>query len=151
VRDLIELRSAIQPKAAAFAAVRGSEHVVSDLADALARMARTNPSSGGWLIAVVGFPLAVLLASKDTALASLWPVIGTAFRWSMKLEMMLPSLRLMRDPVADHARVFETIASQNPPEAARAMETLIEATLIDSLENLKRTHEAVLTQTPTQP
>lgn len=150
VRDLFELRSTIQPKAAALAAVRRSEQDVSDLADALARMARTNPSSGGWLNAVVSFHQAILVASKNTALASLWPVIGTNIRWSMKLQMMLPSLRLVRDPVADHARVFETIASQNPQEAARAMELLIEATLIDSLENLKRTNEAFLNQTLAQ-
>ncbi len=142
VRDLFELRSAVQPKAAALAALRRNDHDVSDLADALARMARTNPSSGGWLNAVVNFHQAILLASKNAAMASLWPVIGTNIRWSMKLQMMLPSLRLVRDPVADHARVFETVASQNAPEAARAMEMLIEATLTDSLENLKRANEA---------
>lgn len=142
VRDLFELRSAVQPKAAALAALRRSDQDVSDLADALARMARTNPSSGGWLNAVVNFHQTILLASKNAAMASLWPVIGTNIRWSMKLQMMLPSLRLVRDPVADHARVFETVASQHAPEAARAMEMLIEATLIDSLENLKRINEA---------
>ena len=150
VRDLFELRSAVQPKAAALAAMRRSEQDISDLADALARMARTNPSSGGWLNAVVNFHQSILLASKNAAIASLWPVIGTNIRWSMKLQMMLPSLRLVRDPVADHARVFETIASQNPQEAARVMELLIEATLIDSLENLKRTNEAFLNQTLAQ-
>lgn len=148
VRDLFELRSAVQPKAAALAAMRRSEQDVSDLADALARMARTNPSSGGWLNAVVNFHQAILLASKNAAIASLWPVIGTNIRWSMKLQMMLPSLRLVRDPVADHARVFETIASQNAPEAARAMEMLIEATLIDSLENLKRANQALQNEGP---
>lgn len=143
VRDLFELRSAVQPKAASLAALRRNEQDISDLADALARMARTNPTSGGWLSAVVSFHQTILLASKNAAIASLWPVIGTNIRWSMKLQMMLPSLKLVRDPVADHARVFETVASQNASEAARAMEMLIEATLIDNLENLKRANDAL--------
>ena len=146
VHDLFELRSAIQPRAAALAAERRSDQDVSELADALARMARSNPTGGSWLNAVVSFHQTILRASKNATIASLWPVIGTSVRWSMKLQMMLPDFKLMRDPVADHARVFETIAAQKPEDAARATEMLIEATLIDSLENLRRTKEALAGQ-----
>jgi acetyl esterase/lipase/DNA-binding FadR family transcriptional regulator len=141
IRDLFELRGAVQPTAAILAAQRRDDEDVSDLADALARMARTSPNSGAWLSAIVSFHRGVLLATKNEAIASLWPAIGANIRWSMKLQMSLPSLKLVHDPVADNARVFETIASQNAAEAGHAMAALIEAALIDTLENLKRVKE----------
>jgi acetyl esterase/lipase/DNA-binding FadR family transcriptional regulator len=142
VRDLFELRNAVQPTAAILAAQRRDDQDVSHLADALARMARTGPNSGGWLNAIVSFHNGVLSATKNEAIASLSPAISTNIRWSMKLQMSLPSLKLVRDPVADNARVFETIAAQNSKEAGHAMASLIDAALVDTLENLKRIRKA---------
>jgi DNA-binding FadR family transcriptional regulator/acetyl esterase/lipase len=142
VRDLFELRNAVQPTAAILAAQRRDDQDVSLLADALARMARSGPNSGGWLSAIVNFHQRVLLATKNEAIASLSPAISANIRWSMKLQMSLPSLKLVRDPVADNARVFETIAAQNSKEAGHAMASLIDAALADTLENLKRIREA---------
>jgi DNA-binding FadR family transcriptional regulator len=142
VRDLFELRNAVQPTAAILAAQRRDDQDVSQLADALARMARSGPNSGGWLNAIVSFHKAVLLATKNEAIASLSPTISANIRWSMKLQMSLPSYNLVRDPVADNARVFETIAAQNSKEAGHAMASLIDASLVDTLQNLKRIREA---------
>ena len=142
VRDLFELRNAVQPTAAILAAQRRDDQDVSRLADALARMARSGPNSGGWLNAIVTFHKGVLLATKNEAIACLWPAISANIRWSMKLQMSLPSLKLVRDPVADNARVFETIAAQNSKEAGHAMASLIDAALVDTLENLKRIRKA---------
>jgi acetyl esterase/lipase/DNA-binding FadR family transcriptional regulator len=146
VRDLFELRNAVQPTAAILAAQRRDDQDVSQLADALARMARSGPNSGGWLNAIVSFHKGVLLATKNEAIASLSPAISANIRWSTKLQMSLPSLKLVRDPVADNARVFETIAAQNSREAGHAMASLIDAALVDTLENLKRYREARKTQ-----
>lgn len=142
VRDLFELRNAVQPTAAILAAQRRDDEDVSQLADALARMARSAPNSGGWLNAIVSFHKGVLLATKNKAIASLSPAISANIRWSMKLQMSLPSLSLLRDPVADNARVFETISAQNAKQAGHAMASLIDAALVDTLENLKRFKEA---------
>ena len=142
VRDLFELRNAVQPTAAILAAQRRDDHDVSQLADALARMARSGPNSGGWLNAIVSFHKGVLLATKNEAIASLSPAISANIRWSTKLQMSLPSLKLVRDPVADNARVFETIAAQNSREAGHAMASLIDAAQVDTLENLRRYREA---------
>jgi DNA-binding FadR family transcriptional regulator len=142
VRDLFELRNAVQPTAAILAAQRRDDQDVSHLADALARMARTGPNSGGWLNAIVSFHKGILLATKNEAMACLWPAISANIRWSMKLQMSLPSLKLVRDPVADNARVFETIAAQKTGEAGHAMASLIDAALVDTLENLKRIRQA---------
>ena len=77
-------------------------------------------------------------AGRNEALSSLWPAIQTTLRWSIKLQMMLPTLTLAHDPVADHARVFEKVASQNAEGALTETALLIEAALADTLSNMQR-------------
>jgi acetyl esterase/lipase/DNA-binding FadR family transcriptional regulator len=138
IRNLFELRKIVEPSAAALAAMRRNEQELSKLADALSRMARTNPRSGAWLNAIVSFHQELLSAGRNEALTSLWPAIQTTLRWSIKLQMMLPSLSLAHDPVADHARVFEKVASQNAEGTLTEMALLIEAALADTLANMRR-------------
>jgi len=138
VRNLFELRKIVEPSAAALAATRRDDGQLSRLADSLARMARMNPRTGGWLNAIVAFHEELLMASHNEAIASLWPAVQTTLRWSVKLQMMLPTLSLAHDPVADHARVFEKIASQNPEGALQEMALLIDAALQDTLTNSRR-------------
>jgi hypothetical protein len=132
IRDLFELRKIVEPSAAALAALRRSEAALGRLADTLSRLARANPRSGGWLNAIVAFHQELLGAGRNEALASLWPAVQTTLRWSVKLQMMLPTLSLAHDPVADHARVFEKVASQNAEGA------LTEMALDDTLAPMKR-------------
>lgn len=142
IRDLFELRKIVEPSAAALAALRRSESALGRLADALSRLARTNPRSGGWLNAVVAFHQELLSAGRNEALASLWPAVQTTLRWSVKLQIMLPTLSLGHDPVADHARVFEKVASQNAEGALTEMALLIDAALDDTLTHMKRIESA---------
>jgi len=138
IRNLFELRKIVEPSAAALAAMRRNEQELSRLADALSRMARANPRTGAWLNAIVAFHQELLSAGRNEALTSLWPAVQTTLRWSVKLQMMLPSLSLAHDPVADHARVFEKVASQNAEGTLTEMALLIEAALADTLANMKR-------------
>ena len=75
-------------------------------------------------------------------MASLWPAIQTTLRWSVKLQMMLPTLVLDHDPVADHARVFEKVASQSAEGALTEMALLINSALSDTLSNMRRIDKA---------
>lgn len=142
IRNLFELRKIVEPSAAALAALRRSEAELGRLADALSRMARTNPRSGTWLNAIVAFHHELMSAGRNEALASLWPAVQTTLRWSVKLQMMLPTLSLAHDPVADHARVFEKLASQNADGALTEMALLIDAALDDTLVHMKRVETA---------
>jgi DNA-binding FadR family transcriptional regulator/acetyl esterase/lipase len=142
IRDLFELRKIVEPSAAALAALRRSEAALGRLADTLSRLARANPRSGGWLNAIVAFHQELLGAGRNEALASLWPAVQTTLRWSVKLQMMLPTLSLAHDPVADHARVFEKVASQNAEGALTEMALLIDAALDDTLVHMKRIESA---------
>lgn len=138
IRNLFELRKIMEPSAAALAAMRRTEEEISSLADSLARMARANPRSGGWLNAIITFHRDLLTASRNEAVAALWPAIETTLRWSVKLQMMLPTLSLDHDPVADHARVFERIASKSAEGALTEMALLIDSALLDTLGNFSR-------------
>ena len=142
IRNLFELRKIVEPSAAALAAMRRSQDQLSRLADALARMARINPRTGAWLNAIIGFHHELMVAGQNEAVTSLWPAIQTTLRWSVKLQMMLPTLALAHDPVADHARVFERIASQSAEGALTEMALLIDAALDDTLSNLRRVDKA---------
>ena len=51
-------------------------------------------------------------------------------------------LTLGHDPVADHARVFEKVASQNADGTLTEMALLIEAALADTLANFQRVRAA---------
>ena len=138
IRDLFELRKIVEPSAAALAAMRREDQDISRLADALSRMARTNPRTGAWLNAIVAFHHELLGSGRNEALYALWPAIQTTLRWSIRLQMMLPTLTLAHDPVADHARVFEKIASQNAAGALTETALLIDAALSDTLTNMQR-------------
>lgn len=142
IRNLFELRKIMEPSAAALAAMRRTDEELSGLADSLARMARTNPCSGAWLNAIIAFHRDLLSASRNEAVAALWPAIETTLRWSVKLQMMLPTLTLAHDPVADHARVFERITSQSAEGALTEMALLIDSALLDTLANIGRVNEA---------
>ena len=142
IRNLFELRKIVEPSAAALAAMRRDEEDLSRLADGLSRMARTNPRTGAWLNAIVAFHQGLLTAGRNEALSSLWPAIQTTLRWSIKLQMMLPTLSLAHDPVADHARVFEKVASQNAEGALTETALLIESALADTLLNMQRINSA---------
>ena len=142
IRSLFELRKIVEPSAAALAAMRRTDEELSRLADALSRMARTNPRTGAWLNAIVSFHRELLGAGHNEALSSLWPAMQTTLRWSIKLQMMLPTLSLSHDPVADHARVFEKVASQNAEGALTETALLIEAALGDTLSNMRRIRSA---------
>ena len=138
IRSLFELRKIMEPSAAALAAMRRTEGELSGLADSLARMARSSPRSGAWLNAIIAFHRDLLTASRNEAVAALWPAIETTLRWSVKLQMMLPTLSLAHDPVADHARVFERITSQSAEGALAEMAMLIDSALLDTLANNER-------------
>ena len=144
IKDLFELRNTVEPTAASMAAGRRDNSDLAKLSDALARMASSSPDSEAWLNATVDYHRTVLLASKNEALAGLWPAINATLRWTVKLQMMLPTLRLVHNPVADHARVFEQLTQRSTIGAQTEMVHLIEAAFVDTLANLGRVREALV-------
>ncbi|MEO9229391.1 MAG: alpha/beta hydrolase fold domain-containing protein [Devosia sp.] len=142
VRDLFELRKSIEPSAASMAADRRDATDLAALSKALARLADSPPDSMDWLDATVDYHRGILTASKNAALPGLWPAINATLRWTAKLQMMLPTLQLVHDTVADHARVFKKIKTQDAAGAQTEMRNLIETSFVDAIANLGRVRRA---------
>ena len=127
VKDLFEFRLTLEPGAAALAAVRRTESDTSRLADCLSRMAKSGPRSGTWLQAAIMFHQTILQATHNDAFLALTSVVTSTLTWSSKLLMTANAPPPPRDPVGDHARVFERIASEDAEGARTAMRELVRA------------------------
>lgn len=138
VRSLFEMRKVVEPSAAALAATRRDEEALSRLAEALARMARFGPQDRAWQVALLEFHRVILVSSGNEMLAAMWPAVQVTLQWSLNLQMSQANQRLVGEPVAEHAKVFQNIASQNAEGALREMAFLIDATMADTIAVLGR-------------
>ena len=106
-------------------------------------MARLTPHDRDWQGAILDFHHVILIASENEFLTAMWPTVQVTLQWSLNLQASQPDLRPVGEPVAEHAKVFESIASQNAEGALREMAFLIDAALADTI--------AVVGRAPSQP
>ena len=137
IRNLFEMRKVIEPSAAALAATRRDEQALSQLADTLARMAKLDPHDRNWQAAVLDFHQVILTTSGNEILAAMWPPVLMTLQWSLNLQMSQANPHFVGDPVADHAKVFESIASQNAERALKEMAFLVDGALADTVAALE--------------
>ena len=122
-RDLFELRLITEPAAAEFAAMRGSEAEIAEMRLALDVMKEKTLMTEEGRAADLEFHRTLLVAAKNTALASLSSSIGAAISWSTSYKARHNALD--RDSIPDHERIYDAIAARKPAEARWAMESLI--------------------------
>lgn len=124
LRDLAEIRLAVEPRAAALAADRRSEADLAVMRAAVGRM-RSEPGAGdGFAEADLALHLAVAIASGNPFMRSIGAVIEAALRASFVLSA--PDDPREHDiTVAAHERIVETIADQDAEAAAAAMTNVI--------------------------
>ena len=130
VRSLFELRSIIEPAAAALAAERRDAADLAKIAAALAAMARYTLASEDGRLADREFHGAILHATRNDALIVLSAGIGAAVRYTTQFKQR--GRTLPRDPIPDHARVYDAIAAGKPAQASEAMRRLIDLALDDT-------------------
>ncbi len=124
LRDLAEIRLAVEPHAAALAAERRDAHDIAALQAAVARMAAEPGSAAGFAEADLAFHLAVAAASGNAFMRSVGAVIEVALRASFALSA--PASPHAHDvAVASHARIAAAIAAGDGAEAAGAMTAVI--------------------------
>ena len=119
LRSLFELRSVVEPAAAAFAAERRDREDLKALKDALGRMRRHTLSTEAGLTADRDFHGAILAASRNDALVTLSAGITAAVAWTTQLKQR--DRALPRDPIPEHAAVYDAIADGDTVQAAAAM------------------------------
>jgi DNA-binding FadR family transcriptional regulator len=129
VQKLVEMREVIEPAAAAYAARRCNAEQFECLESAYRAM-ETSRTSDEWAEADLAFHEAVLTATNNELMVSLFSVIETALgsyfilsaRKSSDFKYALPY----------HRKVFEAIRRRQPEAARRAMQQMI----LDSRANM---------------
>ena len=129
VRDLFELRGVIEPAAASFAARRRSQGHLDDMAEALDGMRRHGLATPEGRNADQRFHKTILSAADNEALGSLASSVGAAVSWTTTFKHRTRSLP--RDPLPDHAAVYEAIRAQDAERAHSAMAELLRLALAD--------------------
>jgi DNA-binding FadR family transcriptional regulator len=130
IRDLFELRGIVEPAAARLAAERRSKDDIKAMKDALARMRRHTLATEAGRVADREFHDAILFATQNNALIALTASIGAAVNWTTQYKQRQRALP--RDPVPDHARVYDAIALGDVEAAGAAMRTLVDLALDDT-------------------
>ena len=129
VYSLFEMRSMVEPEAAALAAERRNPAQVKVMASALEIMSRYKTTTKEWRDADEVFHSTLLEASGNAFLASMTSSINAAVSWSTIFKQRHEPLK--RDPVPDHRKVFKAIEAGNSAAARKAMAQLVNLALID--------------------
>jgi DNA-binding FadR family transcriptional regulator len=133
--NLFELRKIVEPEAAALAAVRRTEEELEEMEKALAGMAEHTLASEAGRLADQEFHSAVLRASRNAFIVSLTSGVGAAISWTTIFKQRHNPLR--RDPIPDHARVYEAVKAADPKAAHAAMLNLIDLAQLDTTNSRK--------------
>ncbi|WP_369796653.1 FadR/GntR family transcriptional regulator [Brevundimonas sp. Leaf363] len=130
VRSLFELRAVIEPAAARMAAERRSDEELAQMKAALDLMDRHTLATDEGRAADRDFHDLILKATQNDALTTLSASIGAAVNWTTEFKQRARDLP--RNPIPDHARVYDAIAAQDGAAAEAAMRDLVTLALDDT-------------------
>lgn len=136
VRSLFELRAIVEPACAALAATRRDRAELKAMKDALAAMRRHTLATEQGRAADRDFHHAILRATHNETLVALSASIGAAVNWTTQFKQRLRELP--RNPIPDHARVYDAIAAQDADAARDAMRVLVDLALEDTRTSMVR-------------
>jgi DNA-binding FadR family transcriptional regulator len=122
-RELFELRSMIEPAAAALAARRASAAQTAAIAAAYTEMEATDPHSASAIEADLCFHRAILAASGNELLLAMAALISAGLAVSFRI-----SSDSYRIGLPMHRRVLDAIRERRPEKAREAMQRLLAST-----------------------
>ena len=125
--EFTQIRLAVEPAAAAMAAVEAGPSEKAAVERALDRMIAAERGDDDPLASDIAFHSAVLLASGNRFFAQLRELIETALRFSIRTTNRFKGVRLAS--VNDHKKVSDAILRGDAAAAERAMRALIEEAL----------------------
>ena len=123
LRQLMDIRLVIEPKAARWAAERGGAERLADIEQAQRRMEQEKGSIEAFVMADALFHRAILRAADNEILAAMEGVIFSALLNSIRLTNKDP--RENEDSIPFHREVAEAIAERDPERAEACMEKLL--------------------------
>jgi DNA-binding FadR family transcriptional regulator len=124
LRDLAEIRLAVEPAAAALAAARRSEQDLVALDACIAAMRDTREINAGYADADLAFHLALADASGNLFMRSIGGVIEAALLVSFRLSRPVDESEHARSWQA-HARIAAAIRAGDGPAASAATEAVV--------------------------
>jgi DNA-binding FadR family transcriptional regulator len=127
LKHFSQLRVAIEPEAAALAAVNADEDDFEAIRMGLARMVAAEEGMDNTLDADIAFHVAILLASKNPFYAQFRDVVTTALRSSIQFTNRLAGETAS---VVDHAAVSDAIMRRHAEEARAAMRKIVQDVLV---------------------
>lgn len=127
---IFELRTVVEPAAAALAAQRRTAEQLQVMRQALDTMAATSLAVDEGQQADCAFHMALLEASGNPFLASLMSGIAAAVTWTTIFKQR--KRPLPRDPMPDHERVYDAVASRDTTAARASMAELVRLALLDT-------------------
>ncbi|MDO7840832.1 FadR/GntR family transcriptional regulator [Sphingomonas immobilis] len=130
VRNLFELRAVVEPAAARFAAERRDREELRIMKDSLAAMRRHTLATEAGRAADRDFHDAILRATRNEAMIVLSASIGAAVSWTTQYKQRARALP--RNPIPDHAKVYDAIAAGDGDAADAAMRVLVDLAFEDT-------------------
>ena len=129
IRDLFELRGAIEPAAASLAAKRRTYEHLATMNRALEGMRIHGLATEEGRMADQMFHRAILEAADNQALATLASSIAAAVTWTTSFKQRHQGLP--RDSLPDHENIFKAIEAGSSRRAGQAMRDLLLLALKD--------------------
>jgi DNA-binding FadR family transcriptional regulator len=130
LHGLFELRTIVEPAAAALAALRRSQRHLDHMRRALDAMATHTLHVEAGRVADQEFHAALLSATGNPFIVSLTNGVTAAVNALTEFKQRIAPLK--RDPVPDHLRVYDAIAGKDADAARAAMSELIRLAIVDT-------------------
>jgi len=129
LQGLFELRTIMEPEAAAIAAARRSEKHLEVMHDALERMGLHTVNVEAGRLADRDFHSELLRATRNPFIISLTKGVAAAVHGLTEFKQREHALE--RDPMPEHWRVFEAIEAKDTQRARASMAELIRLAITD--------------------
>jgi DNA-binding FadR family transcriptional regulator len=118
--DVHDVRTLIEPEAAARAAVSASDEQIARMRELVAEMATREHDPDGYLEVDLVFHRELVAATGSVILAFVLDSLGGLQRVSQQVTVRLPG-RLLEQATAEHRRIVEAVAAREPEQAREAM------------------------------
>ena len=130
LHGLFELRTIVEPAAAALAALRRNQSHLDSMHRALESMSKHSLNVEEGRIADKEFHAALLMATANPFIVSLTNGVTAAVNALTEFKQRISPLK--RDPAPDHWRVYDAIAAKDGEAARAAMAELIRLAIMDT-------------------
>lgn len=134
---LAEIRMALEPEAAALAALRRTPESLKSINAWAERMAKPAISLDGFVKADLGFHLAVAEAAANPFFLSISTLIEVVLVAMLTISSPAEDPQRLATSVAQHKRIAKAIANRDPDEARLAMRIVIDNG-VDAARTAKR-------------